>query len=653
MNTLTWTNGGSGLWTDAANWSGTAAPATGDTMFVNQGVPSITGPISDERIWLNNGGGMAQLNLSGAALDNASFIGASASDGGVTTIFCSGVNSNAGSIQFDSTSGSLHLYTGGGMVASFDNTGQIGINGSAAIMGPGYFTNDATGSIHVVNFFDIPETENFGFSPHFINNGFIVIDGAAATLATSTQVNFSNIAGTGTITITHASVAISGTTDAGSTIGFMYSSGSLQLNLGVAAIGSTITGFAAGDTIDLGTNQVPGLAVTNMAYTPGSGGAPGQLVFAIDQNNIPFADRTLEIAGTYSASDFTLSQVSVGGVADFVVTTSAAPCFAAGTRVRTAAGSIAVEHLVPGDRVLSAFRGEVEVVWIGRRSVDCRHHPRPHDVWPVRVQRGAFGAGLPVRDLYLSPDHAVFADGALVPVRYLLNGASIAQQPVDHVTYFHVELPAHGVIFAEGLPTESYLDTGNRSAFANGPGGVQLHPDFARRVWATEACATLVTSGPLLAALKRRLINRAAALGYGLTGDPALRLLADGVPLTGCVQGQSWCITAPPGTQTLGIMSRNWVPAHAEADSGDHRNLGVVIGAIMLDGQTLDLTSTALATGWHAVEPGQDGAWRWTNGDATLLLRGARQVSLQVSMTGQYWGHESQAAAGGRRYRLS
>ena len=46
--------------------------------------------------------------------------------------------------------------------------------------------------------------------------------------------------------------------------------------------------------------------------------------------------------------------------------------------------------------------------------------------------------------------------------------ATVVQQPVEKVTYFHVELPVHDVLIAEGLRCESYLETGNRAAFANG-----------------------------------------------------------------------------------------------------------------------------------------------------------------------------------------
>jgi hypothetical protein len=114
--------------------------------------------------------------------------------------------------------------------------------------------------------------------------------------------------------------------------------------------------------------------------------------------------------------------------------------------------------------------------------VDCARHPKPLSVRPVRIAAHAFGPGLPARPLFLSPDHAVFAEGVLIPVKHLVNGTSIAQVAADAVTYFHIELSEHAIIRAEGLPAESYLDTGDRLDFANGGGAMTLHP-----VWGTEA----------------------------------------------------------------------------------------------------------------------------------------------------------------------
>jgi hypothetical protein len=80
---------------------------------------------------------------------------------------------------------------------------------------------------------------------------------------------------------------------------------------------------------------------------------------------------------------------------------------------------------------------------------------------PIRIRAGAFGANLPRRDLRLSPGHHLFADGLLVPASALVNGETILVDPVEPVTYWHVELDSHDVLLAEALPCDSYLDTGN------------------------------------------------------------------------------------------------------------------------------------------------------------------------------------------------
>jgi hypothetical protein len=42
----------------------------------------------------------------------------------------------------------------------------------------------------------------------------------------------------------------------------------------------------------------------------------------------------------------------------------------------------------------------------------------------------------------------------------------VVQETAVRITYWHVECARHEVLLAEGLPAESYLDTGNRGAFA-------------------------------------------------------------------------------------------------------------------------------------------------------------------------------------------
>jgi len=171
-------------------------------------------------------------------------------------------------------------------------------------------------------------------------------------------------------------------------------------------------------------------------------------------------------------------------------------CFAAGTRIRTEDGDVPVECLRVGQRVPTMLDGEVSpIIWIGQRALDCRSHKNQRAVWPVRIAAGAFGPGAPVRDLWLSPDHAVFFEDVLIPVKYLINGGLIAQIPRDHVTYFHVELERHDLLLAEGLAVESYLDTGDRGFFGHAAARPTLGFDLAR-LWEALGCAKLVVTGP-------------------------------------------------------------------------------------------------------------------------------------------------------------
>ena len=136
----------------------------------------------------------------------------------------------------------------------------------------------------------------------------------------------------------------------------------------------------------------------------------------------PYLDYTFD--GTYRPRISAPSERPRDG--NLVITLA---CFAAGTRIATERGEMPVRgDGAAGDRVLTARRAgrRQPVRWIGHRHVSLRAHPDPAAVRPIRIRAGAFGAALPRRDLRLSPDHAVLVGGALIPVRYLVNGATIA-----------------------------------------------------------------------------------------------------------------------------------------------------------------------------------------------------------------------------------
>ena len=371
-----------------------------------------------------------------------------------------------------------------------------------------------------------------------------------------------------------------------------------------------ISGFDLGDTIEL-----TGITVTGSSYAGG--------VLTLEQAGAPI---TLNLGG-FSLGSFQVVNGAAGADISLVA------CFRAGTRIRTPLGEVPVEMLQAGDRVVSAFGGTAPVVWAGHRRIDCRRHPRPADVMPVRVRAGAFGPGQPGRDLWLSPDHAVHVDGVLIPIRYLVNGRSIATHRVAEVAYHHIELAAHDVVFADGLPCESYLDTGNRAAFANaGPHApVMLHPDFARAAWHAQGCAELVLDGPLLAAARQRLLARAVASGHAITRDGGLRVLADGMALPADIDGSRWRVRLPGTARQMRLVSRSWIPAHMHPAERDTRELGIAVANLLADGKAVP--PAAFTAGWHAQEPG----WRWTTGDGQLQLDGARRLEFEVILTGTYW----------------
>lgn len=186
-------------------------------------------------------------------------------------------------------------------------------------------------------------------------------------------------------------------------------------------------------------------------------------------------------------------------------------CFVAGTRLATESGEVAVQSLRAGDRVRAVLTGRWEkVTWIGHRVVDCVRHPRKDQVWPVKVSAHAFGPCQPGRDLWLSPHHAVYVNDVLIPIGLLINGTTIRQIQLPAIAYWHVELPRHEVILAEGLPAESYLDTGDRTDFMSAGAFVTLFPVFGARRVDSEGCAPFVLDGPLLSATRIMLTERAA-----------------------------------------------------------------------------------------------------------------------------------------------
>lgn len=137
------------------------------------------------------------------------------------------------------------------------------------------------------------------------------------------------------------------------------------------------------------------------------------------------------------------------------------PCFASGAMIATPDGDRLIEDLAVGDAVLTADAGPQPILWIGATVLDFNDE-RHADKRPIEFKPGSLGPALPAATLVVSPQHRfVMVDqtGAevLAPATGLTDRRFVrVKQGAKGVTYHHIVLAQHAVIFANGVPTESF-----------------------------------------------------------------------------------------------------------------------------------------------------------------------------------------------------
>jgi hypothetical protein len=208
------------------------------------------------------------------------------------------------------------------------------------------------------------------------------------------------------------------------------------------------------------------------------------------------------LLGNYSSQYFHLAAAPGGGIA---VTENATPCYCRGTSILTVRGDVNVEHLEIGDHVITHAGIARPIRWIGRRSYSPNVAAGNRDILPIRIRAGALADSVPHRDLFVSPAHAMYIQGLLIPAWSLINGVSILQaNAADGVTYYHIELDSHDVILAEGAASETFIDDDSRGGFDNAS-------DYAPpAICPQHYCAPRVEDGELLEAVRRAIAARIA-----------------------------------------------------------------------------------------------------------------------------------------------
>jgi Hint domain len=445
--------------------------------------------------------------------------------------------------------------------------------------------------------------------------GHLVIDGSVDAIGVQST----------TLEIAKSSeLQINGAVGSSATVDFLGKSGTLNLSgegVGSNDFNGTVEGFAKGDKI--------------IVASPG-GGDKVNFDSATDVLTVTHGGATLEtiqLSGDYTSDAFKLHHSD--GVDTITLT---AACYVRGARILSDRGNVAIEDLKIGDRVMTRSGETRPIIWIGQRKVDCASHPKPELVWPICVSRNAFGENLPERDLWLSPGHNVFSEGVIMPIEALINEKTVTQHRLQSVEYWHIELDAHDIVFAEGLPSESYLDIGNRNCFANAGEFVELHPDFAPKHEA-ETCVRLVKKGEEVTRTKAKLLARVKALGHVVSSEADLHILADGRRIDPMALGKMrFAFVIPSGSEHIQLVSRTFVPAHTVANSADCRELGICVKRLQIDEHDLPLDHDSLkGDGWSGLERREGHAdQRWTTG-AVQFKKNSRLVIVDVATHGFYW----------------
>lgn len=158
-----------------------------------------------------------------------------------------------------------------------------------------------------------------------------------------------------------------------------------------------------------------------------------------------------ELAGTVEMLDGSL--VTFSNIESII-------CFTPGTLIRTAQGDRPIEALQPGDLIVTRDNGLQPLRWVGSRTVAARGAMAPIALDPAIVQ-GADTA------LLVSPQHRLLWSGpqaqmlfgeheVLVAAQHLLTNPAVRRVEGGEVTYLHLMLDRHEVIYANGAATESF-----------------------------------------------------------------------------------------------------------------------------------------------------------------------------------------------------
>lgn len=210
---------------------------------------------------------------------------------------------------------------------------------------------------------------------------------------------------------------------------------------------TTVHGGAGGvdwDTLNLSELLSNGWVITNHVQNPDS-----------DGNGF---DGQIQL---YNADDNTYANINYTNIEEII------PCFTPGTLIATPRGEMKVEELQVGDKVITRDNGLQAIRWIGRKTLSAAELSTREELNPILIRKGALGAGLPERDMLVSPNHRMLVSNekaallfeeyeVLVAAKHLTRMEGVDRVEASSVTYIHVMFDRHEVVLSDGTWSESF-----------------------------------------------------------------------------------------------------------------------------------------------------------------------------------------------------
>ena len=158
---------------------------------------------------------------------------------------------------------------------------------------------------------------------------------------------------------------------------------------------------------------------------------------------------------------------AVQGTATFRNIETIISCFTPGTLIATQSGPVAIEHLVPGDLVVTRDNGLQPLRWVGSKALDAAALAADPTLRPILIRKGALGPMAPSRDMLVSRQHRMLmtgpraellfgSDEVLVRANHLLHLPGVSQAAALDVTYMHILFDRHEIVLADSAWSESF-----------------------------------------------------------------------------------------------------------------------------------------------------------------------------------------------------